>query len=144
MAVLVVQSRSLVYSAAFLGFLGLANASLFALLGYGLVAIIHVLVYVGAAVLFIVLAVTMMKEPARQYTNLLLGLLSGALFFILLLGFVATSPYGLAELPPFTIDYSHIVNYFIANARPAVLILVVSLAAALIASIHIARSEEVG
>lgn len=143
MAFLVVQTRSLVYSATFLGFLGLANASMFALLGYGLVAIIHVMVYVGAAVLFIVMAVTMMKEPVKQYTNLILGLLSGTLFFVVLIGFILASPQGLVELMPSRIGYSAIVDYFISNARPAVIILVVSLAAALISSIYIARSKEV-
>lgn len=142
MALLVVQSRSLVYSAAFLGFLGLANASIFALLGYGLVAIIHVVVYVGAAALFIVMAVTMMKEPAKQYTNLALGLASGTLFFIVLMGIIWASPEGLIELFPSPVGYSAIVDYFISNARPAVVILVISLAAALIGSIHIARSKE--
>ncbi len=142
MALLVVHSRSLVYSAAFLGFLGLANASLFAILGYGLVAIIHVLVYVGAAVLFIVLAVTMMREPAKQYTNLLMGLASGLLFFAVVLGFFWTSSKGLVIMPV-EVKYSEIVDYFFSSARPAVVILAISLAAALIGSIHIARSEKV-
>ncbi len=61
-ATLVVGQRSLVYSALSLGLLGMANAGLFAFLGYTFVAVFHLAVYIGAAVIFILFSVTMFRE----------------------------------------------------------------------------------
>lgn len=61
-AALVVGQRSLVYSALSLGLLGMANAGLFALLGYILIAVFHLAVFIGAAVIFILFSVTMFRD----------------------------------------------------------------------------------
>ncbi|MCX8191418.1 MAG: hypothetical protein N3F06_01250, partial [Nitrososphaerales archaeon] len=46
-SIIVVEHRSLVYAASFLAILGITNAALFILLGYALVALFHLAVYVG-------------------------------------------------------------------------------------------------
>lgn len=144
MSLLVVKTRSLVYSATFLAFLGLSNAALFALLGYGFVAIIHVFVYVGAAVMFIIMAVSMMKEPLKAHTNRALGMTATLIFLVTLVGFILSSSGGMVEITPTQIDYAPIVEYFMVNVKTAVMILVLSLAAALIGAIHLARAKERG
>ncbi len=62
---LVVKSRSLVYSAVYLALAALFAAGIMALLGYTLVAIFQAAVYVGAAVLFIIISVTLLGEPIK-------------------------------------------------------------------------------
>ena len=63
--VLVVRSKSLVYSAVYLALTALFAAGIMALLGYTLVAIFQAAVYVGAAVLFIIISVTLIGEPPK-------------------------------------------------------------------------------
>lgn len=60
-SVLVVEHRSLVYGAVALGFLGIVNAALFALVGFTFIALFHLAVYVGAGVIFIIFSVTMFR-----------------------------------------------------------------------------------
>ncbi|MDK2463716.1 MAG: NADH-quinone oxidoreductase subunit J, partial [Candidatus Korarchaeota archaeon] len=64
-AILVVSHKSLVYAAFFLDVLGTANAVFFALLGYPLVAVFQLTVYVGSAVTFILFSVVMLKEVPK-------------------------------------------------------------------------------
>ncbi|MFQ5710840.1 MAG: NADH-quinone oxidoreductase subunit J [Candidatus Geothermarchaeales archaeon] len=61
-SILVVEHKSLVYAAFFLGFVGLMNAAFFSILGFAFIALFHIAVYVGAAVIFILFAVTMFRE----------------------------------------------------------------------------------
>lgn len=61
-SVAVVKYRSLFYAAVALAILGSANAVLFALLGFVLVSVVQVLIYVGATAAFVVFAVLMFKE----------------------------------------------------------------------------------
>ncbi|MFQ5987961.1 MAG: NADH-quinone oxidoreductase subunit J, partial [Dehalococcoidia bacterium] len=60
-SLLVVEHRSLVYGAISLGFLGIVNAALFALIGFTFIALFHLAVYVGAGVIFILFSVTMFR-----------------------------------------------------------------------------------
>jgi len=60
-SLLVIGHKSLIYAAFFLGVLGLANAALFALLGFTFIALFHVAVYVGAAVTYILFSVTLFE-----------------------------------------------------------------------------------
>ena len=61
-ALLVIEHKSIVYASFFLAMLGASNATLFVLLGYPVVSIFHLVVYVGAAVTFILFSVVMMRE----------------------------------------------------------------------------------
>lgn len=61
-SLLVVEHRSLVYGAISLGFLGIVNAALFALIGFTFIALFHLAVYVGAGVIFILFSVTMFRR----------------------------------------------------------------------------------
>jgi len=60
-SLLVVGHKSIVYAAFSLGVLGLANAALFALLGFTFIGLFHVAVYVGAAVTYILFSVTLFE-----------------------------------------------------------------------------------
>ncbi|KXA89825.1 hypothetical protein AKJ40_01195 [candidate division MSBL1 archaeon SCGC-AAA259M10] len=59
---LVVFHRSLVYGAVALGFLGMVNSSFFIILGFPFVGLFHLMVYIGATVVFILFTVTMLRS----------------------------------------------------------------------------------
>jgi NADH-quinone oxidoreductase subunit J len=63
---LVIRVRDLVYASLALALLGLVNAMLIALLGFSVVAAFLVIVYVGAAVMFIIVSVSMLGGEARR------------------------------------------------------------------------------
>ena len=67
-AILVVEHKSLTYSAVFLALLGMANAALFVLLGFTFIAVFFISVYIGAAVTFILVSVTMFEEAPKVET----------------------------------------------------------------------------
>ena len=85
-AVLVVGQKSLIYSAMSLGLLGMANAGLFAFLGYTLIAVFHLVVYIGAAVIFIMFSVTMFREvPDIEVSSKILKAITVPLIAIILI-----------------------------------------------------------
>lgn len=82
----VVGQRSLVYSALSLGLLGMANAGLFALLGYAFIAVFHLAVYIGAAVIFILFSVTMFREiPDIEVSTKILTVITVPLIALILI-----------------------------------------------------------
>ncbi len=64
---MVLKSKSLVYAAVYLAFTASAAASIIALLGYTIVAVFQVAVYVGAAVLFIIIALTIIGGGEGEF-----------------------------------------------------------------------------
>jgi NADH-quinone oxidoreductase subunit J len=105
-AALAVSHRSMVYSALFLALLGLTNAALFFAMGYAFVAFVQVVVYVGASVLFLIISVSMLKEPkqsgisyAYPLTGALAIILLGLIFIYILGSYVAIAPHVIAYSP---------------------------------------------
>jgi len=138
---LTVTHRSLIYSALFLSLLGLANAAIFFILGFILVAFMQIIIYVGAAVLFIIMSVSMMKEPPRMYMGaryVAFGA-AAALALGLLLVFFAGSRLSLA---PISAGIASMVNYLISNGFAALIALFIMLSIALLASIAIIRRDD--
>jgi len=66
-AYLTVTYKSLVYSSIFLAFVGLVNAAFFMILGYPLLAFVQLIIYVGSGVLFIIISISMLKEPKLTF-----------------------------------------------------------------------------
>ncbi len=73
---LVVRSRDLVYASVSLAVLGSLTAAVLALLGLGIVAAYLVLVYVGAAVMFIIITISMLGPSHAEQQDVMKGLIS--------------------------------------------------------------------
>lgn len=80
---LAVLLRDLVYASISLAFLGLATASILALSGYLLPAIVIVLVYVGSAVMFLIISVSMLGGFEEESRNIGRGAVAGLAAFAL-------------------------------------------------------------
>lgn len=140
-AFLVVEQKSLVYSALCLGLLGIVNAGLFALLGYLIIALFHLIVYVGAAVTFILFSVTMFKEVPdvetrmKALTLLMIPLVAIALFYIF-------RPYSNVAFAPKYFAYGEISSLFVKKYWFPLIVTALTLVTTLIEAITLARREE--
>lgn len=139
-AALVVGHRSLVYAAFFLDILGTANAILFALLGFPLVAVFQLTVYVGSAVTFILFSVVMLKEipglivPIQEFAivTIVLAVLALAGIF-----YSATAIQPVVE----TVELSELTSLVVHKYWFALLLSILSMATTLIEAITLARRE---
>ncbi len=138
---LTVTHRSLIYSALFLSLLGLANAAIFFILGFILVAFMQIIIYVGAAVLFIIMSVSMMKEPPKMYIGVKYAALgaAAALAIALFLMLFAGSRLSLA---PISVSITSMVNYLVSYGYAGLIVLFIMLSIALLASIAIVRRDD--
>lgn len=89
-ALLSLMSREDVYAAVSLGFVGLGVAAFMGLLGYGVLSVFHILVYVGATVTFVVFSVLLIGRGAGVEEKLFLpGILAavtlGIAYFVSML-----------------------------------------------------------
>ncbi len=138
-AFLVVRGNDLVYSSSSLAVLGMLNALMIALLGYYLVASFLVVVYVGAAVMFIIITVSMIggKEPEGREESkgfFTAGILGSAMFLLL----TSIAAY-LGFQRPGTIPASQVAVSILSGHEAVVGVILVALAATLIEAIAIAR-----
>ncbi|MGC8557471.1 MAG: NADH-quinone oxidoreductase subunit J family protein [Nitrososphaeria archaeon] len=139
-AAITVFYKSLVYSAVFLAFLGLTNAAIFYIIGYPLLAFIQIIIYVGSGVLFIIIAVSMLKQPSVSRVNIR-SELALALFIIAFLIAIAIS-IGIVPISVGYISVQELVSYIASHGEISVIILLTVLSFALIASISIAVGDE--
>jgi len=139
-SLLVVEHKSLVYSAFFLGVLGMANAALFALLGFTFIALFHVAVYIGAAVTFILFSITMFEEapsierPFRVVAGF--TVLLTFLFLAVIFGIYLGKP-----LQPSYVDYRELARLLTQNYWFALIVAALTLVTTLIEAITLARRE---
>jgi len=139
-SLLVVEHKSLVYSAFFLGVLGMANAALFALLGFTFIALFHVAVYIGAAVTFILFSITMFEEapPLERSVRVVVA------FSVLLTFLLLTLIFGLylgKPLQPTYISYRELANLLTEKYWFALIVAALTLVTTLIEAITLARRE---
>lgn len=139
---MVIKEKSLVYASVYLAVAATFNAGLIALLGYAVVAIFQVAVYVGAAVLFIIVAVTFMGEPARPESR---NLLYAVTVFVLgFTSFVAlllkvTNEISLASTA--RVSFPEVLNVFQTRYLLPVIIAFIALAAILIEATVLAKRD---
>jgi NADH-quinone oxidoreductase subunit J len=140
-AILVVEHKSLTYSAVFLAILGIANAALFVLLGFGFLSLFFISVYVGAAVTFILFSVTMFDEAPKVETPVrIIALISVVLVAVLLgLGFGLHLTGGVA---PSYNSFRDLSSLLTEKYGFALVIAALTLITTLIEGITIARREE--
>lgn len=139
-AVLVVGQKSLIYSAMSLGLLGMANAGLFAFLGYTLIAVFHLAVYIGAAVIFIMFSVTMFREvPDIEVSSKILAAITVPLITIILI--YIYSPYLNETFKLQYFAYKEISSLFLTRYWFPLVITGLALVTTLIEGITLARME---
>ncbi len=138
-AYLTVTYKSLVYSSIFLAFVGLVNAAFFMILGYPLLAFIQLIIYVGSGVLFIIISISMLKEPKLSFRPNLYSWVIVLFIFVLILTIgvsVGIGPTSLTYLGVFS------AVHFITEYWLSIVLLVLALSMALIVSIAVSRGEE--
>ncbi|HJX23819.1 MAG TPA: NADH-quinone oxidoreductase subunit J [Candidatus Bathyarchaeia archaeon] len=141
-SLIVVEHKSLVYSAFFLGIMGISIASIFALLGFTFVAIFHVAVYIGAAVVFILFSITMFEEtPLIERPLRIIAAVSVLLTFLLLL--VIFGEYFGKTLAPINISYRELASLLTQKYWFALVVAALTLVTTLIEAITLARREEI-
>ena len=141
-SIVVVEHKSMVYAAFSLAILGIANAALFAFLGFPFVALFHLSVYVGAAVVFILFSITMLREaplvdlPARS-----LALVMSVLVLLSFAAILAVG--GIFEIPAATLvsGYRELANTFVTRFWFPLIIAALALIVTLIEAITLARKE---
>jgi len=141
-SIVVVEHRSLVYAALALAFLGIANAALFALLGFPFIALFHLAVYVGAAVIFILFFVTMLREaPLVDVPTRALALVMTVI--ILLLSTVILVSGSIFEMPVATLTagYRELAGILVTRFWFPLIIAALALIVTLIEAITLARRE---
>ncbi len=133
-----VLARNLVYAAVYLSILGLLVASLIALLGLPTLGVVHVLVYVGAGVLFIVMTTLLLREEfPREVRGLRIPALLVAVLSASPLIYISLRTENsviILDKP----DYVYIANYLVANYFTLILVIASVSALSLFVSLLIA------
>ncbi|MCS7103346.1 MAG: NADH-quinone oxidoreductase subunit J [Candidatus Korarchaeum sp.] len=137
-SLLVVFHRSIVYSAFFLSMLGIANALLFSILGFPIIALFHLIVYVGAAVTFILFSLVMMREVPTVEPGLKVAAFSLLILTILVLSRIFLS---VNAQPSFHLDYRELTSVLVERYWFALVIASFALVTTLIEAITLARRE---
>jgi len=139
-SLLVVEHRSLVYGAISLGFLGIVNAALFALIGFTFIALFHLAVYVGAGVIFILFSVTMFREaPTVEIRVKRIALVIVTLIAISLAAIFW--PYSNISVVAQSISYRELSKVFTEDYWFPFLVTTIALVTTLIEGITLARRE---
>ena len=141
-AILVVRLKDLVYASVSLAVLGLSTAVIAALLGYGIVAAFLVIVYVGAAVMFIIVSMSMLGGEVHESWDHDRGsIAAGFAAAALAIAFLGGGLYSLYR-PPGGASLSEIAGFILDEANgiaPAVFIVLAGLAATILEAIAVAR-----
>ncbi len=135
---LVILHRSIVYSAFFLSIVGIANAILFSLLGFPIIALFHLIVYVGAAVTFILFSLVMMREVPTVEPGLKVVTFSAFILTVLVLSRIFLS---VGAQPSFYLEYKGLTSILIEKYWFALIVASLALATTLIEAITLARRE---
>ena len=139
LAYLVVRGEDLVYASASLAVLGMFNALLIAMLGYTLVSVFLVIVYVGAAVMFIIITVSMLGGRGGETRDEFKGLFAAGSFAIvaLLLVYRLGAHYGFRS--PGQVSPSEVASSLLSGHTFVIGLIFLALAATLVEAIAITR-----
>lgn len=140
-AIMIVKTKSLIYSALFLGMLGISMAIFFALMGYQLVSLFQIIVYVGATVTFIIFSIVMLRET--YVMELPSKILSISIATLILLIFTAIVSYtvGMHSATPIDVPYDKVAELLMGNYTLPLIIVIFALITTLIEGIIIAKKE---
>jgi len=142
LAYYVTRVRDLVYASVTLALLGSFNAALIALLGLPIVGVFVVIVYVGAAVMFIIIVVSMLGMGVREYREEFRGIATGLMLASALVTLLVGSGLYVVYSSPGTYSLQDISQVLASRYLPALGVLFIALAATLVEAISIARRAE--
>jgi len=142
LAYYVTASRDLVYASISLALLGSFNAALIALLGLPIVGVFVVIVYVGAAVMFIIIVISMIGGGSRELREEFRGAATGIMIASALMMVLVASGLYVVYSKPGTYSLQSISQVLASRYLPALGVLFVALAATLVEAISIARRAE--
>ncbi len=136
-AYLTVRGKDLVYSSVSLALTASLVSLLVAFMGYVLVAAVQVLVYVGAAVMFIIVSVSLLgaKETTvrNEYTGITAGIFTFAVLYLYLSRF--THAFTFTQTPSVQV----IGDTLLSRYMGVIILLIVALAATVIEAISLAK-----
>jgi len=138
-AYLVVRAKDLVYASGSLAILGIMNALLLALMGYSLIAAFLVVVYVGAAVMFIIISVSMLGGGKGEKRDEEKGLFAASSIAAVLALIAYTAGYYKSYTRPTELAISSVSDFLASNYGVVLAIVFIALAATLVEAISIAR-----
>jgi len=138
-AYLVVRAKDLVYASGSLAILGMMNALMLALMGYTLIAAFLVVVYVGAAVMFIIISVSMLGGGRGEKRDEEKGLFAASSIAAVLALLAYTAGYYKSYTRPAELAISSVSDFLASNYGLVLAIVFIALAATLVEAISIAR-----
>ncbi len=136
---LVIRSRDLVYASISLAVLGSLTAVVLALLGLGIVAAYLVLVYVGAAVMFIIITISMLGPSEREEYDSMKGVVAAASVaaFVIIVA-ISLRLYNLYAVPP-PVSVQVAASDALRRYLPVLALIFIGQAATVVEAIAIAR-----
>ncbi|AMD30457.1 NADH-quinone oxidoreductase subunit J [Acidilobus sp. 7A] len=141
-AYMVIRIKDLVYASVTLAVLGSLTAALLAVVGFGIIGAYLVLVYVGAAVMFIIISVSMIGPQREETREPFKGLVAAAAVTTLILVVVfALSLYRLFIVPA-PIQASQAAAGALHEYLPVLALIFVGQAATVVEAIAIAKRGE--
>jgi NADH-quinone oxidoreductase subunit J len=141
-AYMVIRIKDLVYASVTLAVLGSLTAALLAVVGFGVIGAYLVLVYVGAAVMFIIISVSMIGPQREETREPFKGLVAAAAVTTLILVVVfALSLYRLFVVPA-PIQASQAAAGALHEYLPVLALIFVGQAATVVEAIAIAKRGE--
>ncbi len=138
-AALAILHKSLTYAAFFLAMLGISNSILMSLLGFTVLAVFHIAVYVGAAVIFILFSVTLLKEPPPPTPSMRMLALTASAVLIFCLLFIFK---GLNVQAFGNVSYKSLSALLISKYKFALIITTLTLVTTLIEALTLAMRGE--
>ncbi|MFP3143887.1 MAG: NADH-quinone oxidoreductase subunit J [Caldisphaera sp.] len=138
----VIKVKDLVYASSMLAVLASLIAALVALLGFGIVSAYLVLVYVGAAVMFIIIAISMIGVRGRESKEPFLGFAAASAIAVTI-GIIAIAGklYNLYSYPEY-VSVTQAASGLLSNYLPVIALIIIAQAATLVEAISIARRGE--
>jgi NADH-quinone oxidoreductase subunit J len=136
-AYLTVRGKDLVYSSVSLALTASLVSLIVAFMGFHLVAIVQLLVYVGAAVMFIIISVSLLGAKETTVRNEYLGLTAG-IFTLTVLAIYLNKLYTaftFAKVPPASV----ISDLLLSRYMSVLVLIIVALAATIIEAISLAK-----
>ncbi|MFP3401566.1 MAG: NADH-quinone oxidoreductase subunit J [Nitrososphaeria archaeon] len=135
----VIRSKDLVYASSALAILGSMVAAELAILGLGIVSAFLIIVYVGAAVMFIIITVSLLGLRGDERRNSGVGVLVALLTAALWLGVALSAGiYGL-YVAPHPVGMTAAVGGLLSRYALVVALIVIAQAATLVEAISVAR-----
>ena len=143
LAYYVVRLRDLVYASIALAVLGSMTAGIIALEGFPLVAAYLVLVYVGAAVMFIIITISMLGPSGREEVDTFKGLVTGAAIGAMaILALIAMGLYNIVYVTPSPVGTAEAAQEALRRYLPVLALIFVGQAATIVEAIAISRRGE--